>query len=147
MEESTNAGMTSANISDKIRSRGYYNFKVVKNLPLICVLNDKTLIAVETIAQKIIKTGDGQGRIFAINSVIAYTSNEVRKGTPLSQEQDLEFEIIQEGELVCKIENEAVVTLNPVIVQINRAGVRLTDGEEQYDVVTVAKAKIGDGSQ
>ncbi len=62
----------------------------------------------------------------------------------MKQEQDLEFETIQKGELVCKIENGIVITLTPVVVQINRSGIRNANGEEQYDVINLAKVKFSD---
>jgi len=131
-------------LEDGIRSRDYFSFRVIKKIPLVCVLkDDNTMIVIEAIAQKIIKTGTDQGQIFATNSVTTYTSSEVRKGNPLQQEQDLEFDTIQNGELVCKMDNGGVITIIPVVVQINRSGIRLPHGEEQYDVVSVAKVKIG----
>lgn len=137
--------MNGDSLEKKIGSLGYFNFRILKNMPLICeIKDDRSVIVVEAIVQKIIRTGTEQGQIFATNSVTTYTSKEIRMGAPLKQEQILEFDTIQKGELVCKMENGIVITLIPVVVQINRSGIRNPNGEEQYDVVNVAKVKVSD---
>jgi len=137
--------MNSSPLEDRIRSLGYFSFKTMKNLPLVCeVKDDKSIVVVESMAQKFINHGNNQGQIFATNSVTTYTDKKIRDGVPLKQEQDLEFETIQKGELVCKIENGIVITLTPVVVQINRSGIRNANGEEQYDVINLAKVKFSD---
>lgn len=135
-------------LEEKIRGRGYFNFKTLKNLPLVCeIKDDKSIVIVESRAHKIIDAGPNQGQVFATNSVATYTGRGVGEGAPLNKEQDLEFDTVQRGELVCKMENGITVTPIPMIVQVNRPGVRNSNGEEQYDMVNVAKMKVGGKQQ
>ena len=128
--------------ADTIKSYGYVPFKVMKNVPHVCVVkDDETMITVESAIHKIIEISDGKGDIFGNANVIMHTKKEVRDGKPLSRAEDLDYDVISHGELTCKVNNGIVLSMLPVIVQINRSGVRLRHNEEHYEVSVSFKIK------
>ncbi len=127
---------------DMIKSYGYMPFKVLKNAPLVCIVKDDgTMITIESTIQKIINTSKGQGDIFGNANVVIYTKKDVREGKPLSRAQDLDYDIISKGEFTCKVDNGIIISMLPVIVQINRSGVRIQHNEELYEVSASFKIK------
>lgn len=129
-------------IESEMKSRGYLGFKVIESTPSVCTIRgDNTMIALETAVQKIIETDSNEAEIYFVDTAIAYTGKAVRFGSPLQEERELEFDMVQDGKVVCRIDNGVTVSLMPIIMEVNRAGVRLPHGEEKYDVVNVTRIK------
>jgi len=131
-----------SSLQEEIRSRGYLNFKVLESAPTVCVVRgDGTMIVLESTVQKIIESGPDGAEICFSDSVTAYTGKNTRSGDPLREKKELEFDMVQDGKVVLKIENRATVSLMPIIMQVDRLGVRLPHGEERYNIVSVTKTK------
>lgn len=133
------ANMSSAAMEAK--TDGRLNFKVLENTPSVYVIRDgKTRVSLESKVQRVSWSG-GRGRIFYTDSVITCPEANARPGDTLRERQDLEFDTVQEGKVVCKIENGVTVHIVPIIMRIDRAGACLPDGGERHDVISVTKIK------
>lgn len=133
---------SSVAMENEVKARGYLNFKVLENTPSICtVRGDNTMVVLETAVHKIIETDSDEAEIYFTDTAITYTGKGARFGAPLQKESELEFDTVQDGRVVCRIDNGVTVSLMPIIMEINRAGIRLPHGEEKYDVVNVTRIK------
>jgi len=131
---------SSVAIGDEAEARGYLNFKVLESTPSVCTIRgDNTMVVLETTVQKIIETDSNEAEIYFVDTAVTYTGKGVRFGAPLQKERELEFDMVQDGRVVCRIDNGVTVSLMPIIMEVNRAGVRLPHGEEKYDVVNVTR--------
>lgn len=132
--------MADFDFDGEIIKRGYSSIKKLQETFMIGkIKEDDTLFVVTFGSLKLLVNAD----LVANATFITYTSKENRVIKPTTINEDMDFDVIQDGIFTYELsdENKTRISLSPVIVQIDRVG-REPNGDLMYRFNMSPKIKV-----